>query len=159
MQRLPTPAARRASGPLLVAMLLASTAVGAGEPVDLAAAEADLRAAETAFARTMAERDHTAFTAFLAEDAVFFGRSQVHRGRAAVAAAWEPLFEAAEAPFSWAPDRVAVLEGGDLGLSSGPIFDPAGTPVGTFNSVWRRSGEDGRWQVILDLGCPPCPGP
>jgi ketosteroid isomerase-like protein len=153
------PFSHRAAVLPLVVLLLASTTVGAGEPVDLAEAEDSLRRAEMAFARTMVDRDHAAFTALVADDAVFLGQTRVYRGRDAVAAAWKPLFEAPEAPFSWAPDRIAVLEGGDLGLSSGPILDPGGTRVGTFNSVWRRRVEDGRWEVILDLGCPPCSGP
>jgi len=64
-----------------------------------------VRAAEAGFARTMADRDHAAFVAYLAEDAVFFGRSGVQRGKAAVAAAWKPLFEAPRAPFAWEPPR------------------------------------------------------
>ena len=43
-------------------------------------------------------------------------------------------------------------------LSSGPVHDPKGNRVGTFNSVWRRGG-DGTWKVILDKGCPPCDCP
>ena len=74
-----------------------------------------------------------------------------------MAAAWKPLFDSPQAPFSWQPEAVAVLDSGDLGLSSGPIFDPEGKRVGTFNSVWRRN-EDGSWRVVFDRGCPPCSG-
>ncbi|HUP40498.1 MAG TPA: nuclear transport factor 2 family protein, partial [Vicinamibacterales bacterium] len=48
-----------------------------------------VRAAETAFAKSMADRDHAAFTALLAEDTVFWGGKGVLRGKAAVAADWK----------------------------------------------------------------------
>jgi ketosteroid isomerase-like protein len=106
----------------------------------------------------MADRDHAAFASFLAEDAVFFGRQGARRGKAAVAEEWKPLYQGKDAPFSWAPETVEVLESGGLGLSSGPVFNPAGKRVGTFNSVWRRE-KDGRWRVVFDKGCPPCDCP
>ncbi len=113
-----------------------------------------VRQTEIAFARTMADRDHAAFTSFLAEEAVFFG-GNVQRGKAQVAEAWKRLYEGPQAPFSWNPDTVEVLDSGTLGLSSGPVFDPAGQRVGTFSSIWRRE-KDGRWRVIFDKGCD-CP--
>ena len=119
---------------------------------------AGLRAAEEAFARTMADRDHEAFVSFLAADAVFFGRQGEIRGREAVAAAWKPLYQGPEPPFSWRPDTATVLDSGALGLTSGPIFAPDGSRIGTFNSVWRRE-PDGSWKVIFDRGCPDCECP
>jgi len=128
-------------------------AVAAGpEESPQAALEQELKAAETAFAKTMADRDHAAFTSFLADDAVFVGQS-VLRGRGAVAAAWKPLFEGPQAPFSWAPDTALVLASGTLGLTSGPVYDPQGKRTGTFNSTWRRE-PDGKWKVVFDKGCP-----
>ncbi len=117
-----------------------------------------LRVAEEAFARTMADRDHAAFVSFLAEEAVFFGRSSDLRGRDAVAAAWKPHFEGTAAPFSWRPEVAAVLDSGSLGLTSGPVFAPDGKRIGTFNSVWRRS-PDGSWKIVFDRGCPDCECP
>ena len=58
-------------------------------PLAFAQSNADLkeqvRKTEIAFAKTMANRDHAAFTSFLADEAVFFGE-KVTRGSAAVAA-------------------------------------------------------------------------
>jgi ketosteroid isomerase-like protein len=48
-----------------------------------------------------------------------------------------------------------VLDSGNLAFSSGPVLDPDGRQVGTFNSVWRRE-PDGRWLVVFDKGCPVC---
>lgn len=127
-------------------------AQGAESSAELAAA---VRARETAFAKTMADRDHSAFASFVAEDAVFMGRTAL-RGRKAVADGWKAFFEGAAAPFSWSPERVEVLDSGALAISSGPVVDPTGKRVGTFNSTWRRE-PDGEWRVVIDIGCPPCP--
>jgi ketosteroid isomerase-like protein len=121
-------------------------------------AQAELRERERAFAKTMADRDHAAFVSYLSEESVFFGASGPLRGKAAVAAAWKGYFEGPKAPFSWTPDTAEVLDSGTLGMTSGPVFDPAGKRVGTFNSIWRRDA-DGQWRIVFDKGCPPCPGP
>lgn len=38
-----------------------------------------------------------------------------------------------------------------------PVFSPAGVRTGTFMSVWRKES-DGKWRIVFDSGCPPCPG-
>jgi ketosteroid isomerase-like protein len=114
-----------------------------------------VRQAETAFAATMAKRDHMLFASFIADEAVFFGRNGALRGKASVVQAWKGFFDGAQAPFSWEPIVVEVLDSGNLALTSGPVRDPQGRETGTFNSVWRREA-DGRWKVIFDKGCPPC---
>ena len=116
---------------------------------------AQVRAAETAFAKSMADRDHAAFAAHVADEAVFFGGRGVLRGKDAVVAGWKPFYEGPKAPFSWAPAEVEVLDSGTLALSSGPVFDPDGKRSGTFSSIWRLE-KDGKWRVIFDKGCPPC---
>jgi ketosteroid isomerase-like protein len=113
-----------------------------------------VRDAENAFAGTMAARDIDAFASFLADDAIFFGRS-VARGKAAIVESWKKLYEAKEAPFSWKSESVEVLDSGTLAHSSGPVLDPQGRRTGTFNSIWRR-GSDGRWKVVFDKGCEAC---
>jgi ketosteroid isomerase-like protein len=113
-----------------------------------------LRKTETAFAKTMADRDHAAFTSFLADETVFMGRTTL-RGKAAVGAAWKRYYDGLKAPFSWKPERVEVLDSGTLGMTSGPVFDENGQRTGTFNSVWRRD-KDGRWRIVFDIGCPSC---
>jgi len=109
--------------------------------------------AESSFAHTMAARDHGAFASFIAPDAIFFGRQGALRGKTAVVEAWAPFFAGPDAPFSWRPEVVEVLESGMLALTSGPVRDPTGKQTGTFNSVWRRE-PDGRWRVVFDKGCP-----
>lgn len=128
----------------------------ASAPTDaLAVAQAEVIAAERAFARTMADRDHAAFTSFLAEETVFFSGEQATRGRAAVAASWARLYEGPAAPFSWEPDQVQVLDSGALALSTGPVRDPSGKVIARFNSIWRREAP-GVWKVVFDKGSPVC---
>lgn len=142
---------------LLIGLLLSSGAAlataSAAEPLEALAAA--VRARETAFAKTMADRDHAAFGSFVAEEALFMGRTAL-RGRQAVLEGWKPYFEGKDAPFSWTPERVEVVASGTLAVSSGPVLDPQGQRVGSFNSTWRRE-KDGEWRVVIDVGCPPCP--
>lgn len=116
-----------------------------------------VRERETAFAKTMAERDFAAFGDFISEQAVFFAGNQPLRGRQAVLEGWQRFYTAPVAPFSWRPELVEVLPSGDLALSSGPVFDADGRCVGTFNSIWRREGDV--WKVIFDRGASSCEFP
>lgn len=148
---------------LLVAGLLALAVGGcaAMSPAvaDRAALEAEVAATERAFAKTMADRDHAAFTRFLADEAVFFGGGpEPLRGKAAIAEAWRGFYSGPAAPFSWEPDQVAVLESGTLALSTGPVRDPAGKVVSRYQSIWRREAP-GTWHIIFDKGSPVCPPP
>lgn len=133
-----------------VALYAATSAVGAETSAELAA---QVKARETAFAKTMADRDHAAFQTFVADDAIFFSRSGPIRGKAAVAADWKPMFDGPAAPFSWAPETVVVLDSGTLAHSSGPVKDKDGKVFGNYNSIWRRE-KDGQWRVVFDKGCP-----
>jgi len=140
-------------------LLLLMSLIAAGQTpraqISVTALASQVRDAERAFAKTMADRDHNAFASFVADEAVFFNEADVLRGKTAVAAGWKRLYEGPRAPFSWDPDRVEVLDTGTLALSSGPVRDPSGKRVGTFNSVWRRE-PGGAWKVVFDKGCPPC---
>jgi len=132
--------------------LAATTLMAAPMPQSAPDLQAEVRAAERAFAKTMADRDHEAFTTFLADEAIFFGGPAPLRGKEAVAAGWKRFYDGPQAPFSWDPEVVEVLDSGTLALSSGPVKDPAGTVIGVFNSIWRREA-DGRWRVVFDKGC------
>ncbi|MBK8793381.1 MAG: DUF4440 domain-containing protein [Holophaga sp.] len=110
---------------------------------------------ENAFAKAMATRDFRAFETFLSQEAIFFSGPVPLRGKAAVAAFWKQFFEKPEAPFSWEPERVEVLESGTLALSTGPVRDPSGAITGSFTSIWRQE-KPGLWRIVLDKGnaCP-----
>jgi ketosteroid isomerase-like protein len=135
---------------LALASMLIPSAVPAQSTRELAR---QVFVAESSFAHSMAARDQAAFASFIAADAVFFGRQGALRGKTAVVEAWAPFFAGPNAPFSWQPEVVEVLDSGTLALTSGPVRDPAGKQTGTFNSIWRRE-PDGRWRVVFDKGCP-----
>jgi ketosteroid isomerase-like protein len=122
---------------------------------------ASLRDAELAFADSMARRDLAAFGRAIADDAVFLNGGQPLRGKAAIVAFWSRFFEGPAAPFAWAPDLVAVLDGGLLGYSAGPVRNPAGRVFSRFHSTWRRENVNAPWLVVFDNGqatCPPAGG-
>jgi len=153
------PRARRALAALLCAAAgLAPGAATAGPALPAATAletlAADVRAAETAFALSMAERSLARFAAFVAEDAAFRGRT-LRIGRDAVIEGWRGYFDGAQAPFSWSPDAVTAGADGRTAISTGLVRDPQGAVIGRFTSVWRKD-DDGRWRVVVDQGVDAC---
>jgi ketosteroid isomerase-like protein len=135
-------------------ILLMTDSVAAQEP-DLAQLQQQVADTERAFAKTMADRDHDAFTLFLSDETIFFAGETPQRGKQQVADAWKPYFEGLEAPFSWEPETVVVLDSGTLAHSSGPVLNSGGKRVATYNSIWRREA-DGRWQIVFDKGSNAC---
>lgn len=137
-----------------IALLLCS-ACATPPPMSSGADATDqVRAAETAFAKSMADRDFAAFSALVADDAVFVNGGKPLRGKGEVLAFWKRFFEKPDAPFSWKPEIVEVA-GGGLGYTTGPVAAPDGKPIATFHSTWRREA-DGRWRVVFDNGQPAC---
>lgn len=144
---------------------LAAVAVLAGAsgcttaPVSTPASHADLTRqvteTERAFAKSMADRNLDAFASFIAADAVFFTGPTPLRGKDAVVAGWKRFYAKPEAPFSWAPDKVEVLDSGTLALSSGPVYDRAGRNFATFTSIWRLEAP-GVWRIVFDKGNENC---
>jgi ketosteroid isomerase-like protein len=142
----------RSIAPLLFcAALLCACAAPA--PRDTSRAEREVADTERAFAKTMADRDFTAFKSFLSDDTIFFsGPGQTAlRGKQRVADAWQRFYDKPEAPFSWQPEQVQVLESGELALSTGPVRDSKGKLFATFTSIWRREAP-GQWRIIFDKG-------
>jgi ketosteroid isomerase-like protein len=133
-------------------------ATAAPSATELEALAEQVKAAETAFAKTMADRKLDRFADFIAEDAVFRG-TVLHIGRSTVVESWRRFYNAPKAPFSWAPDAVTVAADGRTALSTGPVRTPDGKMVSRFTSIWRKDA-DGHWRVIADQGvdgceCPP----
>jgi ketosteroid isomerase-like protein len=145
-------------GTMAVAMALLGALAGSATAENPAALAEQVKAAETAFAAAMAARDLDAFAKHVADEAIFYGRENVTRGKTAVVASWKPLFEGPKAPFSWGPESVEVLDSGALALSTGPVRNAEGNLIGRFNSIWRREA-DGTWKVVFDKGCPVCDDP
>lgn len=146
---------------LVCALALGSALLGgcAAPPAarpDLALLQQQVTSAERAFAKTMADRDFAGFGKYVAEDALFYsGANPPLRGRQAVMDHWKRFYDKPQAPFSWEPDKVDVLDNGTLAHSTGPVKDPSGKIVSRYNSVWRQDAP-GVWRVIFDRGEPVC---
>lgn len=130
----------------------------ASEQATLAELQQQVLDTERAFARTMATRDFDEFVSFLSEEAVFFSGAGPLRGKQLVADSWKTYYEQPDAPFSWQPEQVEVLESGTLALSSGPVFDPQGKLIATFSSIWRLEAP-GQWRIVFDKGSAACDSP
>lgn len=132
----------------------ASSEAQTGEEDVIGRQRESLRQTESAFARSFADQDLDRFLSFVADDAVFVGSSATLRGKEAVAGAWGRFFQEEAAPFAWEPTIVEVSDAADMGITGGPVTDPAGRFIGSFSSVWRRRA-DGGWEIIFD-SAPPC---
>jgi ketosteroid isomerase-like protein len=110
---------------------------------------------ERAFAKTMADRDHAAFSSFLSDETIFFSGAKALRGKQQVADTWKRFYDGPAAPFSWQPEVVEVLDSGTLALSTGPVRNPQGKLVATFTSIWRLEAP-GTWRIIFDKGNDVC---
>jgi len=130
----------------------------ASEQASLTELQQQVADTERAFAKTMAQRDFEGFVAFLSDEAVFFSGVTALHGKQQVADTWKAYYEQADAPFSWQPELVEVLDSGTLALSSGPVFDPEGTRIATFNSIWRLEAP-GQWRIVFDKGSAVCDSP
>jgi ketosteroid isomerase-like protein len=140
--------------PWVLLALLSACASMPATP-DVAVLKRQVEATERAFAKTMADRDLAAFKRFLSQETVFFSGPTPLRGPDAVAAWWQRYYEKPQAPFSWEPKQVEVLDSGTLALSTGPVHDPQGKLIGTFTSVWRLEAP-GVWRIVLDKGDQAC---
>ncbi len=139
------------------ALVIGCTAIPATQNREQLVAE--VTAVEMAFAKTMVDRDHTAFMRFVAEDAIFLNGGKPLHGKAAIGAFWKRFYTSAAPPFTWKPDLVEVIANGTLAQSVGPVAVPGGKVVSRFYSTWRRD-PDGQWRVVFDDGydlcdCPP----
>src|SRR6185369_2338533 len=112
-------------------------------------AREEVRNAELSFAKAFVDRDQAKFFSMVLDDASFLSAGGTLSGKQAVVERWSRFFAAPQAPFDWAPDRVAVNAAGTIGISAGPVFDPDGHHVGNFNSTWVKQA-DGTWKVLFD---------
>jgi ketosteroid isomerase-like protein len=135
-------------------LLLCAAVRSAPATADLASLTAEVRATETAFAKTLADRDVKGFMRMIAPDVIWLADVPL-RGPAQVLTRWQKYFDAPQPPFSWSPETVEVQDGGKLALSTGPVVNAEGKRVGTYTSIWRRE-PGGEWRIIFDRGCPAC---
>lgn len=139
----------------LLALISACTTMSSASLPNSAELQQQVINTEHAFARTMADRDYTAFKTFIADEAIFFaGDKQLH-GKQEIIGWWKDFYTKPEAPFSWEPHTVEVLPSGTLALSTGPVHNAQGKLIGEFSSVWRQESP-GKWRIVFDRGNPVC---
>jgi ketosteroid isomerase-like protein len=140
---------------LLCVGLLTLAAAASGARLSNAELKKQVTDTERAFAATMKARDLAAFKSFVSDEAVFFSGTGALRGKEAVANAWRRYYDKPQAPFSWEPEEVEVVESGTLAYSGGPVYDSDGKVIGRFNSIWRLEAP-GIWKVIFERGSDVC---
>jgi len=140
---------------IVLGLIPALTVATDAPPAYQNALQQQVAVTERAFAKTMADRDLAAFGRFISQEAVFVSGAKVLRGRKQVIDGWRKLYEGTNAPFSWEPQTVEVLDSGQLALSSGPVHDAAGKLVGTYSSIWRLEAPN-TWRIVFDSGCEVC---
>lgn len=141
----------RSAATLLFVALCAGCATAPPQRAAAGDASQQLRAAETAFAQSMADRNFGGFSALVADDAIFINGGKPLKGKPAILAFWRKFFEPAAAPFSWKPEIAEATAGGDLGYTEGPVAAPDGKVFAKFYSTWRRDAA-GQWRVVFDNG-------
>lgn len=144
-----------------VVVILSALAAGCVATAPVRTREESVRQvteAETAFAKTMADRDHAAFMRFVADDAVFLNGGKPLRGKAAIGEHWKRFYSGSAAPFSWKPELVEAVGLGGLAQSIGPVSAPNGKVIARFYSTWRLE-PDGSWRVVFDDGYDVCDSP
>jgi ketosteroid isomerase-like protein len=130
----------------LAVILALLTVAASSKPVDRSD---EVRATEIAFAKAFADRDSAKFFDFLTDDAHFLGGKRAMNNRTEVETVWSNYFKDAKAPFRWEPERVVVNAKGDLGLSTGPVYDAEGKHISNYSSIWQRQS-NGRWKIVFD---------
>lgn len=109
----------------------------------------EVRATEIAFAKAFADRDAKTFFTFVDDDAHFLGGKRTMNNKKEVEEVWTNYFKDEKAPFRWEPDRVVVNGKGDIGLSTGPVYDADGKHILNYSSIWQRQS-NGKWKIIFD---------
>lgn len=147
----------------LYAPLFAAVAAFAQAPADgKVDARCEVWKRELGFARSVADRDASAFADYVDAGAMFgVGGPHRTRGREAIVAEWKGIIDGSALELRWYPDQVSLAPDGRTAHSSGPALyrDPkdGSARQGCFGSVWQRSA-DGAWRVVFDGGVlPPRP--
>ncbi len=126
-------------------------------PDHQAAAAAEIRDADVAFAKATAERGVDGWVSWFADSGmqVIAGRNVV--GRAAIRELMAPSLGDTTRTLTWHPVSAEASEDGDLGYTVGRwdrsvrMRDSTVVTHGSYVTIWRKQG-DGTWKVVLDVG-------
>ena len=151
---------RLAASALLTGIALVSAPAGARP---LSSEECAVWNRELSFAQSVDNHDAAAFASHIQPGAVFSAATaDVVRGRDAVVRNWAGIIEGKAITLMWRPEHVSIADNPNVAISRGPFYIAAQGKdgqihysIGTFTSVWSRSGEASPWQVLFDGGGPP----
>jgi len=149
--------------PLLLALAMVSPGCGPRDRPDGAAGEAELFAADRAFAAATAERGLDGWMDWFSEDAA---RVELHgalvRGLDAIREHDRELLDDPDLRLEWDPTDAGLFAGGLHGFTRGRYEVVRGSATareilssGAYLSFWRRDSQG--WRVILDTGSPDPP--
>ncbi len=140
---------------ILVVTLVGCMSQPPAPQVDVAAEEAALMAADTAFSESGADVDK--HMSFYADGAVVLEPEMpIEQGKGAIRAGMTSLASAPGFELTWTPSSAHVSKSGDLGYTLGAyrltMNDEAGNPTtsnGKYATVWEKQ-PDGQWKVVVD---------
>jgi ketosteroid isomerase-like protein len=148
-------AAGEVSADMLAPSLPGFSAPPSTDPATIAAAQASLAAAESAFSdRAQNVGLRAAFREYGREDAMNMYEGAAFRvGLDAITAGFPA--DQSTSPVAWATERSFVASSGDLGVSIGTIRTNAPAADGRANTfpfftIWRRDTPDGPWRYIAE---------
>ncbi|MCU1307768.1 MAG: hypothetical protein JWN45_2463 [Acidobacteriaceae bacterium] len=155
---------------LFLALILAALLSGCAQPapseskssapakVDLAEAEAAVRAADAQWLAAAKSRDTEKTVAFWADDAsIMMPGAPPVTGKKAIKDYVAGAFASPEFSISWTTDKVVVSDSGDMAYSTGEdqiTFKGPGNKVVTQKNngvaIWKKQA-DGSWKVAIDI--------
>ncbi len=123
------------------------------------ALEAELIAADRAFARAVAEHGLSGWVGGFAPSGRMVAGGESYIGREGIRRTMLPFFADTTLDFTWEPNYAEVAESGDLGYTVGHYEIRAKgdaapmSETGTYLTVWTRQ-DDGTWKVKANIGNP-----
>lgn len=143
-----------------VALLCALSLAACSVQVSTEGTEAELMAADRAFARATAERGVDGWVEYFADDGRMLGSGGLVTGTDSIRAYMAPAFADESFSLTWEPTFAEASAGGDLGYTVGRyegrgLTDEGEDVVdrGWYLTVWRRQA-DGSWKAEMDIGNP-----
>jgi uncharacterized protein (TIGR02246 family) len=150
---------RRSIAPPVVALGIALAACGRQPPpVDLEAARASLRAADSGYSQTASSKNIEAFVALYEPTATMYPPGEATaQGSEAIRSVADAFLKDPAFAVTFQPVAVEVASGGDMGYTlntaaitvTGPDRKPATERIRDFH-VWRKQA-DGSWKVVVDI--------
>ena len=145
--------------PATLVLGIAAAACGRQPPqVDLEAARASLRAADSGYSQTVSGKNLEAFVALYEPGATMYPPAEaMAQGTDAIRALGDAFLKDPAFAATFTPVAVEVSASGDMGYTlntaditvTGPAGRPATERIRDFH-LWRRQA-DGSWKVVVDI--------